>query len=82
MDSDVKAAINSPQLNNIVHQTIQIVIPSPEHACSPVSFPKQFKVDGNSFPIYFLVSGANGACSYAKKVENAKKGLAKGAIIV
>jgi hypothetical protein len=48
-----------------------------------LSFPENFDgFKGSTLPVYFLITGADGDCSYARKVEMAKKGLVKGVIIV
>jgi len=79
----VWAAINSPQYNNILHRAVQVIVPTPSHGCSALAIPDDFKgLEGAHTPVYFLISGKDGECSYARKVENAKKGLAKGVIIV
>ena len=38
--------------------------------------------DNISYPIYFLVQGRDGGCTYARKVFWAKKSIAKGVIII
>lgn len=64
----MKAALNSPQLSNIVHQTIQVVVPKPAHGCSTMTFPEDFDGFKGTMPVYFLITGADGECSYARKV--------------
>lgn len=76
----VRAAINSAQITNIVHQPIRVLAAEPSDGCSAFTIPKGHL--DSSLPIYYLVRGGDGSCSYARKVEMAKQALGKGVIII
>lgn len=57
----MRAAINSPQYNNILHRAVQVIVPAPSHGCSPLAIPGDFKgLEGAHTPVYFLISGKDG----------------------
>jgi hypothetical protein len=55
-----------------------VVVASPIDACTPLD---EFSSTDN-YPIYYLVQGGQGSCTYARKCEMAKKAMARGIIIV
>lgn len=57
---------------------IRVVLANPISGCS--TYPE---IDGNSsYPVYYLVQGREGECTYSRKVFWAKQALAKGIIII
>jgi hypothetical protein len=57
---------------------VEVHVASPLDGCSQLdAFLEQV-----SYPIYFLVQGREGACTYSRKVHWARKTLARGLIII
>lgn len=54
-------------------------IPTPSHGCSTYT---SFSSTEELVPVYYLVTGDEGDCSYGRKVELAKKAFGSGIIII
>ena len=59
-------------------QIIKIIVADPIDGCSAL----QQATTKESFPVFYLVHGREGSCTYTKKAHNARKSLANGIIII
>lgn len=75
----MKAGVNSAEITNIAKQLIKVLIPAPSDGCSTYT---SFSSTDELVPVYYLVTGDEGECSYGRKVELAKKALGSGIIII
>jgi hypothetical protein len=76
---DIKAGVNSAEITNIAKQLIKVFIPNPSHGCSAYT---SVSTTEELVPVYYLVSGDEGECSYGRKAELAKKAFGSGVIII
>ena len=63
-------------------QLVKIIIADPLHGCGPLPSLAEME-DKNELltPVYYLVRGRDGDCSYSLKAYQARKALAQGIII-
>ena len=71
-------------VNTVVYATIDthpyyFSSPNPSHGCSAYT---SVSTTEELVPVYYLVSGDEGECSYGRKAELAKKAFGSGVIII
>ncbi len=58
------------------------MIANPISACQELQLPPVDSTISAFYPVYYLVQGREGECTYSRKVHFARKALARGIIIV
>lgn len=75
----MSAASLSNQMHSSKKQIIKIIVADPIDGCSALQQATKTK---ESFPVFYLVHGREGSCTYTKKAHNARKSLSNGIIII